>query len=555
MKRNTWFYTILPTTIILTILGSVVGFSLLNASAQDIDTANEEQDQTVESKQNMDDTIEVTVQKLGSDQTFYLDLLGNIESASQVSVYPSLNGQVDAINVKEGDYVNKGDVLFVLGGANETVHPNILQNEIALANYTSAQKAYANTLNSMDAAVKSAELQLQSAEHQTEGSYIDYQAMAMNIESSQDGIGLIRNSLSETSMKNERDIDNLIKSIDDMEDTMRDFEDQREETILDLMDQINMAPDEATRQQLGAQLEATRKEFSAKKLELDKAQEDLEKGLETLSSGTILAENQLIGQLQQAQSQEHQLYMTKDSMQWKLGLFDGTSDPVQLAQQGVLSAKAQADTAIAQAEAGLKIAELNLILTEDQKQSLLVKAPVSGSVAAVSLKVGDVASPQMPITQIVNTGDYLLNVGMDSENAQNINLQTEAEVMIGGRYIKVPIDSISPVADPVSKLVNVTVKLPKISLKANQTLPVRFSISPENNEDGAVLFAPLDAITIGTEKQFLYVLDGNKAKKVEVKLGKINGAVVEILDGLAGDETIIVGGAKELVPDQTVIVK
>ncbi len=559
------FYALAPVLLFILMLFVVVGVSMMSARAQESNSDNSQniQEENQNSASNSDtetqdlsaeDAVAVTTQKVGSDQEYYLDLLGTITAESQIMVYPSTSGQITGVNVKEGEYVEKGEVLFVIGGPNGTEHPTLKQYEIAKTNYETAVKSYNNTANSMDIAVQSAELQLESAKHQARGSYLDYQAMAENIESSKDGIGLIRSTLSETRMKNQRDLNNMEEKIEDMKDTIDDFEDTRSETLLDLMEKIDTAPDQETKAVLEQQFEETRSQFESQSKELDNALEELENGYDSLKSGAVLSENQILGQLQQAQSQNHQLNISSDSMQWKLGLFDGTSDPVKLAEQGVNNAKAQASSALTQAKSGLELAKLNLALAEDQKKYLLVKAPVSGTVSSVTANVGAGASPQAPAAQIVNTNDYTLTVGVDSENAQKLNLDSKAEVLIGGQYIKTPIVSISPLADPASKLVNVKLQLPKISLRPNQTLQARISLNPAEGSDKSI-YIPLDAVTIGTERQFVFIFDDNKAKEVTVELGKINGDLVEIKSGLKGDEEIIVEGARDILDGDTVTIK
>ena len=47
-----------------------------------------------------------------SDLTSYIKLYGNIVTDSEpVAVYPDVSGKISAINVRRGDYVEKGDVI------------------------------------------------------------------------------------------------------------------------------------------------------------------------------------------------------------------------------------------------------------------------------------------------------------------------------------------------------------------------------------------------------------------------------------------------------------
>src|SRR5690606_15462634 len=105
---------------------------------------------------------------------------------ADVTVAPATSGQVTAVNVKDGDTVKTGEVLFVLGGANGSKHPYVTQYETAQANYNAAVSGYNNAVKSSQIAVSTAELQLQSAKHQAEASIIDYNAFGENIETSKD---------------------------------------------------------------------------------------------------------------------------------------------------------------------------------------------------------------------------------------------------------------------------------------------------------------------------------------------------------------------------------
>lgn len=524
------------------------------------ETAPENADTAVADTQKEElESVSVTLYEAnGKDNAAYLNLLGTVESDAQVRVFPSTSGQVTAMNVQEGEPVQKGEVLFVLGGTNGSTHMSETQYKIAKANYDAAVASYSNAVDSTNAAIRSAELQLQSAKHQTEGSYIDFYNFSETLEGAKDSIALIRSSLTETQMKNERDLENLLKSIadlkDDHRDKLSDLEDERKEAILDLEEMIDNAADEVTKAQLVSQLKATKDQYDTQIEQLedtyDTQIEQLENQYDALQSGSVLSENQLLGQLQQAYDQEHGLNTTRDSTQAKLGLYNGTSDPVLLAAQGLNSAIAQANTARTQALTQRDIAKINLESAMDQQQLLLVKAPATGVVGDVTVHTGDTVSPQAPLTEIIGSNEFLLNVGVDIENSQKLALNQKAEVKIGGKYMKVPIRSLSPSADAQSRLVNVTVELPKITFLLNQSLEVRLPINAGGT--GGSFFIPLDAVTIGTERHFVYVVEDGKAHQVTVETGEINGDLIEIMSGLDEGAQIILDGAKRVSEGQPV---
>ncbi|HMR01195.1 MAG TPA: efflux RND transporter periplasmic adaptor subunit, partial [Candidatus Gracilibacteria bacterium] len=263
---------------------------------------------------------------------------------------------------------------------------------------------------------------------------------------------------------------------------------------------------------------------------------------------------QLIAQLNQAESQNHSLYTTIDSTAARLGLDGNTTDQVKLAQQGLEAAKVQSSAAVTQAKTQLDLAELNLEMAADQQKMLLVKAPVDGKIDSLSAAVGQAVSPQNVLARIVNSNTFVLEVGVDIENAENLVVGDMAKVEIGDKFMDSPILSIAPSAGAQSRLVNVRVRLPKIGFRENQSLRVQLPLNTDSLEVHG-FYIPLDSVIIGSQEQFVYIVENGKAKQVTVELGDINGSLVQIVGGeLKESDQLIVDGAKEVKEGQTVII-
>ncbi|HLG25250.1 MAG TPA: hypothetical protein VI588_00445, partial [Candidatus Gracilibacteria bacterium] len=114
--------------------------------------------------------------------------------------------------------------------------------------------------------------------------------------------------------------------------------------------------------------------------------------------------------------------------------------------------------------------------------------------------------------------------------------------------------SVSPTAENGSKLVNVKIILPKIKLRPNQTMTVRLPVLTPSGEDFSGVVVPLDAVTIGTEEQFVFVVKDGVAHKTNVTLGDVHGDRIEILYGLDSDATIVVEGSRTIADGQKVTV-
>ena len=343
--------------------------------------------------------------------------------------------------------------------------------------------------------------------------------------------------------------------------------------------QLASAADETSRQKIAT-------EYAAKLAELDTKINDLYAQLDTAKygyqsamQGFGLLENQVEGQIVTTTTQRDVLDMNQVSASQKLGLDGTSSDPVKLAEVGVQAAKIKNNLQLAQAKAAVTLADLNVQLAKSQKEALWVKAPIDGIISDVTVSVGDLVSSQIAVTSVINPGAYELKVGVDAESASRIKSNSVGQVKIGGRYINVPVVSVSPLVDSTSKLVTVSLRLPKIFFRPNQTMAARIPVgtqdppaitnlisgqagSGENTGLGSsgtintgvssTITIPLDAVIIGTEEQYVYVIQNGVAVKKDIKLGNIMGSQVQVLDGLSTADQVIVDGAKDLTEGQKV---
>jgi len=244
------------------------------------------------------------------------------------------------------------------------------------------------------------------------------------------------------------------------------------------------------------------------------------------------------------------LDLNKQSAQQKLGLNYDSSDPLKLAEEGVEGILVKNEASLLQSESQLELARKNYEMAQMQQDTLTVKAPSSGLLAEVTASTGDMVSPQLMLTQIVNSNNFELRVSVDADTANKIKVGSAAEVQINGAFVKTHVKSVSPIADAVSKLVSVSINLPNTFFRANQTLDARIAVAAGNGS--GAYFIPLDAVIIGTEEKYVFVYDNGKAKRVVVKIGSIANDQVEITEGLNAADQVIVEGAKSLLEGQAV---
>jgi len=535
----------------------VYGFMSAPVSANNPPPATEDQPvapaPTQETSQTVTVAKDVSVLPVENGYGSTIETTGTVSSLTLVNVFSAAPGMVAKVNAASGQLVKAGDVLLEITGAQGNTHPYLSQLQLAQKNYDSAQKNYSITQGANASSLKSAELQLDSAKHQAEGAMLDLQGMDVNLNGIKNGELLIRDSFDHTRVNNditrsstEDSVDQLVDSIDHLENQKTAAENQLED-----MDTID-TPEEQ------AQADALKKGID----ELNTTLEDLyskvdaaHNGYENLQEGQTLGENQVLGQLSQNLTQGEALFLTKQSTEAKLGLQDGTTDMVRAAEEGVNATKLRNEASTNQVKTAVDAAAINLQMAQAQADTLKVKATIDGTLENFNVHAGDLVSQQAPIASILDTQAFELKTYVDADTAQRIDMKKNAQVKIGGRWVPVKITHVADAADPMSKLIQITVQLPRISLKANQVMSVQLPlIYTSVDTESKSVFIPLDALIVGTEEQYVYVNENGTARKRVVKTGTISGDRVEILEGLSGSDSVIVQGARDLTDGDSVTV-
>ena len=208
-------------------------------------------------------------------------------------------------------------------------------------------------------------------------------------------------------------------------------------------------------------------------------------------------------------------------------------------------AKAQFDTA----NAAVKEARAQLSLAHTQLEDSILRAPRDGWIARRNIVVGSLVSPAAPAFSLLDTHYVRVSFGVPDTAIQQVRLgqklrvTTETVGDFEGR-----VTSISPAADPNSRVFSVEITLPNpgdrlkagmiASLAMGEPAPAEVTVLPL----GAVLRSPRDP------NAFLVMVpertaDGYIARARTVQLGDAYGNDVAITSGLQPGAQIITTGA------------
>jgi membrane fusion protein, multidrug efflux system len=255
--------------------------------------------------------------------------------------------------------------------------------------------------------------------------------------------------------------------------------------------------------------------------------------------GANVTKGQVLAQLDDAAIQEQ---------------IQGVQAQVNLARETYTKQKALWDQNIGseiaylQAKTGKESAEKNLNALLEQAEMYKIKAPISGTIAEASFKVGQMVSPQLPTPAYRIVSFKNLKVVAEVAEAYASKIQKGDKVSIFfpdlNREILANVTFASEYINPVNRTFIVEVRLPIVdnNLKANMIAVLKINDYKASNATAI----PINYVLNDNKGAYVYVasVSGNNkiSTKRYVKLGMVYNGIVEIKDGLKTGDNLISGG-------------
>jgi multidrug efflux pump subunit AcrA (membrane-fusion protein) len=198
-------------------------------------------------------------------------------------------------------------------------------------------------------------------------------------------------------------------------------------------------------------------------------------------------------------------------------------------------------------EAQVRQTKAALDMAKYQLKNTQITAPISGKVTSITVSTGEMVSPSIPLLSIIDVSSIFVKVGISEKDiskikeGQKVNLEIDAflEEKFQGEVV-----SKGVAVDQISKTLEVKIEI----LQPEVDIPVgvfaRGDILVKTNQDALII--PSSALTRKKDGIYVYVVEEGIARQKEVVLGIIQDERVEILDGLSGEEEIVVLGNQEL---------
>ena len=188
-----------------------------------------------------------------------------------------------------------------------------------------------------------------------------------------------------------------------------------------------------------------------------------------------------------------------------------------------------------------------------------VYAPMSGYIDREFMQKGEIASPGMPILQILNSSKLKAVADLPERYLGKIKKGDRVELNIPALDEKISgkVSLLGRSIDPANRTFKTEVTISNKSGALKPNLLVEMLINDFTEKDAIVVPLSLVQDEIGGRK-FVYVsetgVDGAKAVKKYVTPGESYDAEIIILEGLTGNETLILDGARNLIDNELITI-
>lgn len=248
---------------------------------------------------------------------------------------------------------------------------------------------------------------------------------------------------------------------------------------------------------------------------------------------------------------DKQVGLAADNLNNTKALFEiGAASQLEVdqAELNYLNAVAGRNSALSQLEAGIQNAKSGLEQLDTALENVdtdgNVIAPMSGTLVTMNAVENSFISNSMPLAVIDGADQMKVTVSVSEALVPKLDAGSEADVYVSAidKHFTATIRSVERAANIQTKLYTVTLTVPAdvTDLLSGMFADVTFHTDVSEN----AIVVPTEAILTSGDTQYVYVVEGDTARYVEVTTGLTGSGVTEILSGLsAGEQLVTVGQA------------
>lgn len=209
--------------------------------------------------------------------------------------------------------------------------------------------------------------------------------------------------------------------------------------------------------------------------------------------------------------------------------------------------RAAAPADLERAEATFRVSEATLSLLQIRLSRATVRAPFAGVIGQRLVSVGDYVSNQTPLLTLQTVSPQRVTFTVPERYAtilrsgQSVTFQVAA---LPGRTFTARVDFVDPVVTLPARSIVVKGVTPNGDGRLQAGMFVDVRLATAVRAEATVI--PEEAIAPSLSASYVWVVADGKATRRDVTLGVRSPGFVEVIDGLAPGEQVVVGGVDRM---------
>jgi len=215
---------------------------------------------------------------------------------------------------------------------------------------------------------------------------------------------------------------------------------------------------------------------------------------------------------------------------------------INIIKQSVTKEKQANQIQIGQLNQSIGIMEKSLTILRSNKKNFLVVAPLSGRLSSFEPVLGQSYQQGQTLGKIDVMKGYKLLADVDEFYLSKIKQGQTGTIDFNGKEVKVSIAKVIPEIKSGRFQVELNfVSNENLDLQQGLSFAVRLNLSEKTKS----LVLSKGSFYEDTSGKWIFVVNGNKAEKREIKIGRENPLYYEILEGLKEGEKVVTSNYKD----------
>ena len=288
-----------------------------------------------------------------------------------------------------------------------------------------------------------------------------------------------------------------------------------------------------------ASTEQTKAAIDQAKAVYELSQKSYERTQNLFSQGAVaqVQMDQASTDLEKARTAYEQAMAQQKSMEGQLSAAQAKLD---LARSGPTS------NTIKALQADVNRAQSSLAISKNTLDHTNITSPINGTIVQRAIEPGEMAQPGVPLLTVVKMDQVKIQVSVSQEVVNQIQPGSSVDIQVVGqddKRFKGTVEFVSPVSDANNTTFPVKVKVDNQNglLRAGMLAEVQFA-----GKAGSQIEVPKTALVEKENKFFVYKLNQNIVKLVEVQTKEKNQDWVFITNGLTNEDEIVIHPTPQL---------